>query len=522
MMRKILTILFAVLNTFVFAESYTWQTHYEYAPAAGRSGSTAMHRSSASFVGWADGYTDLIFGEDVTAYKDPALALGPAVGGSYDVLCLGRGGEITLTFSSGVRDGNGADFAVFENGFNDYFLELAHVEVSSDGTNFVRFPNYSLNAPGDQLLATRLFGLAGKYRESYGTPFDLNEIKRAHQTVLDGTNDFSAAYLDQLTNEFQTLDFEHISHIRLVDVINKDAASLDSRGLIIADPAGQTGTAGFDLDAIGVINRSAFNGTPQEIVFGAIPHQKLEFQTLELMATTDSGLPVQFSVVGPATLAGTMLTFNSTGTVEVIALQPGNPVYAPAPPVLRSFRIAEELQHIFVEPIPDQLMGGADVQVRACSSSGLPVRMQVRSGPDSVLIGEDSHLLDLGEAEFGSVTLRAFQPGDAVHAPADDVFVHFQILENGTLLEFSDWLSSNAVPNPVFQTQVDSRGRPVVTLEYPIDAGVKATSRILQSLDLIAWTNTVPEILEMNSSNLLVRLAADETNCFYRLEFEGQ
>jgi len=35
---------------------------------------------------------------------------------------------------------HGFDFAVFENSFNDSFLELAFVEVSSDGINFVRFP----------------------------------------------------------------------------------------------------------------------------------------------------------------------------------------------------------------------------------------------------------------------------------------------------------------------------------------------------------------------------------------------
>lgn len=522
MMKRSLTILFTVLHILVFSETYTWQTHYEYSPAAGQAGSTAVPLSSPSFLSWADGYTNLVFGEEVTAYKDPALALGPAVGGSFDVLCLGRGGEVTLSFSSGVRDGNGADFAVFENAFNDYFLELAHVEVSSDGMNFVRFPNYSLNAPGGQLLATKLFGLAGKFRESYGTPFDLNEIRRAHQAALDGNTDFSEAYAAQLTNGFQTLDFEHIRYIRLVDVINNDAASLDSRGETIADPAAQTGTAGFDLDAIGVINRSVVSGTPQEIAFGTIPHQKLVFQTLELTATSDSGLPVQFAATGPVTVVGNMLTFNSTGTVEVIASQPGDWLYAPASPVLRSFRIAEALQHIFVEPVHDQLMDGPNVQVRAYSSSGLPVRMQVRNGPDTVWMDEESHLLNLGEGAFGPVTLRAFQPGDAVYAPAEDVLVHFQLLETGALIEFSDWLSSNAVPDPVYQTLEDAYGRSAITLEYPMDARVKTSSRILQSSNLVLWTTAVPEIVEMSSSNALVRLLTEETNRFYRIEFEGQ
>ena len=56
----------------------------------------------------------------------------------------------TVTFASPIYNGEGPDFAVFENGFDIddeydptgvlHFLELAFVEVSSDGENFFRFP----------------------------------------------------------------------------------------------------------------------------------------------------------------------------------------------------------------------------------------------------------------------------------------------------------------------------------------------------------------------------------------------
>ncbi|MEZ4549679.1 MAG: hypothetical protein R2874_04140 [Desulfobacterales bacterium] len=66
---------------------------------------------------------------------DPGIRPGPAVGSSFDVV-LGRGGSIILTFDPPVENGEGWDFAVFENSFNDFNLELAFVEVSSNGTDF--------------------------------------------------------------------------------------------------------------------------------------------------------------------------------------------------------------------------------------------------------------------------------------------------------------------------------------------------------------------------------------------------
>mgnify|MGYP006924592922 CR=1 FL=1 len=55
-------------------------------------------------------------------------------------------GTLTVTFPTGVRNGAGADFAVFEDGFvfpsaPDLFAELAYVEVSTNGTDFARFAN---------------------------------------------------------------------------------------------------------------------------------------------------------------------------------------------------------------------------------------------------------------------------------------------------------------------------------------------------------------------------------------------
>ena len=229
------------------------------APPAGDVDSTAIQMSSNAIVAWADGYKDVQYGTDVDdTWKTPEKALGAAAGTSFDIVCLGRGGQITLTFSKGIANKAGADFAIFENGFSDTFLELAHVEVSSDGTHFLRFPNYSYtqsSVGGYGNINTRLiYGLASKYRQGFGTPFDLSSLSNAYESVIGGgSNDFSSVYIEHLTNTFPLIDLDHISYVRIVDIVG-DGNAKDCRGEVIYDPYPTGGSAGFDLDAIAVLN----------------------------------------------------------------------------------------------------------------------------------------------------------------------------------------------------------------------------------------------------------------------------
>jgi hypothetical protein len=60
-------------------------------------------------------------------------------------------------------------------------------------------------------------------------------------------------------------------------------------------------------------------------------------ETLNLVATSDSGLAVQFTVVsGPATVAGSALTMTAAGSVVVRATQAGDANHAAATPVQRT------------------------------------------------------------------------------------------------------------------------------------------------------------------------------------------
>lgn len=222
----------------VFA--FTYEVRDVYPASAGQAESTAVPKDDPRIVAWATGWVDPVgWGTDVDdEWKHPERALGPAEGTSTDIVSLGEGGSIVLELDPPIGNGRGADFAVFENGFNDEFLELAYVEVSSNGVDFVRFDSAYL---GEQPLgaygvqSTTLIGsLAGKYRQGFGTPFDL-EVFVNRPEVASGLVDLGA-----------------IRFVRVVDIVG-DGSALDSFGNVIWDPYPTTGSAGFDLDAIAVL-----------------------------------------------------------------------------------------------------------------------------------------------------------------------------------------------------------------------------------------------------------------------------
>ena len=101
---------------------------------------------------------------------------------------------------------------------------------------------------------------------------------------------------------------------------------------LTASNAQNLSTATVNLSGSAV---AAMGASPQVIVFTPPPTSVNYSSTpLTLYAVaTPSGLPVTFTVTGPASISGTQLTFTNSGTVTVTATQPGNSSYAPANPV---------------------------------------------------------------------------------------------------------------------------------------------------------------------------------------------
>lgn len=211
--------------------------------------SSGLPASNPAFVGWANGFSNL--NRSPATFGAGNAALGVPNSG---VVSLGDGGSITLTFAAPLYNGPGADFAVFENGFrldpawgfgSGVFAELAFVEVSSNGTDFFRFAGISETQTTNQvglgifsgIDPTDIHNLAGQFPALEGTPFNLQD--------LAGT---------------PGLNINAITHVRIVDIVgalDPQFQTLDSEGNPINDPwPTNFATAGFDLDAVGVIHQT--------------------------------------------------------------------------------------------------------------------------------------------------------------------------------------------------------------------------------------------------------------------------
>jgi hypothetical protein len=235
-----------LLSTILLTSSII--TAQSYAPAAGQAGSTAIAKSSSVFIEWATGITVVRGPQDITNPAGPLASSGTPNDGmkggasGSGIVSLGDGGNAILTFDTPIANGSGFDFAVFENGFSDTFLELAFVEVSSDGINFFRFPSHSETQTATQIGGfgavdcRYINNLAGKYRANFGTPFDLSDIP-----------------------DNALLDKDNITHVKIIDAIgtiNPLYASYDSKGNIINEPYSTPFVSGgFDLNGVGVINQ---------------------------------------------------------------------------------------------------------------------------------------------------------------------------------------------------------------------------------------------------------------------------
>jgi hypothetical protein len=162
----------------------------------------------------------------------PDVVLGPPRGkgetaGSLDVVSLGAGGEIVLSFGDkAIVDGDGADFVVFENAFwpggdaSQVYAELGRVSVSEDGETWLDFAcDTAREGEG------RFPGCAGATPTLKFDPLELLPLDPA-QT---GGDAFDLA----------DVELESARFVKIVD-------------LRTLEPTGTS--TGFDLDAVGIVN----------------------------------------------------------------------------------------------------------------------------------------------------------------------------------------------------------------------------------------------------------------------------
>ena len=260
-MKKLILVL-ASLNAFAGGP---------FSPPASVTGTTAISKDSPMITSWAvnghvefSGYLNIENKQlGFVSFGDIENTFGYSNGSTWS---LGDSGVVVLEFSEYISDNEGFDFAVFENSFSETFLELAFVEVSSDGINFFRFPSTSLTDSSSNvgtfgnLDATNLNNLAGKYSGGYGTPFDLAELP-----------------------DTSLLNKQAVQYVKIIDVIGTNSVygSFDSNGNKIIDPFPTPfNSGGFDLEAVAVLG----SGTSMNdlVLNNLMPHPNPTSSTLNI------------------------------------------------------------------------------------------------------------------------------------------------------------------------------------------------------------------------------------------------
>ena len=192
-----------------------------------------------------------------------------------------------------------------------------------------------------------------------------------------------------------------------------------------------TGVPAEDDEALVTVVPPGFGPQPQTITFDALADQESDVAPFAITATASSGLPVTLNIIsGPATIDGNTITLTGAlGTVTVEATQAGNANFNPATPVQQSFDVVEPMpdpQTITFPALADQESDAAPFAVTATASSGLPVTLNIISGPATI----DGNTITLTGA-LGTVTVEATQAGNAEYNAATPVQQSFEVLPPG-------------------------------------------------------------------------------------------
>lgn len=136
-----------------------------------------------------------------------------------------------------------------------------------------------------------------------------------------------------------------------------------------------------------------------------------------LIASASSGLPVTFTSSNStvATISGNVLTANSTGTADIIAMQSGNGTYAPARYV-RILTVSQADQTITFPAPGTKTYGDPDFDLSATASSGLIVSFASDNPAVATISGATVHITGAGTA-----VITASQAGNNLYYSAIDV-----------------------------------------------------------------------------------------------------
>jgi hypothetical protein len=287
-------------------------------------------------------------------------------------------------------------------------------------------------------------------------------------------------------------------------------AAFDETGTNLVS-IGETGTVTILADQAGDSNylaatevAASFDVTliNQTITFAPIPPQVTTNLTWPLTATSDSGLPVAFTLLsGPATLdaTGTNLTFTGAGSVVVQATQPGDGTnYNAAVPVMQSVQVSLAQSSITWSALPASTFGDAPFALDGVSSSEDAVNYTswntnaaVVQGNLVTIVGAGTAVIsaqDAGDNFYAADTvqqmLTVVPATPALTLPTASSITFGQSLASATLTNGSAELGTNAV----------SGGFAFVDSSITPNAGAYVASIVFTPTDTTDYTSVLTNV----------------------------
>jgi hypothetical protein len=122
----------------------------------------------------------------------------------------------------------------------------------------------------------------------------------------------------------------------------------------------------------------------QTIAFDAIPDKTYGDAAFNINATAASGLPITFTVTGPATISDNTVTLNGAGAVTITADQGGNDSFNSAPSVPRSFNVAKATATISLANLSGTYDGSAHYASATTTPANLSISLSYSQNGNSV------------------------------------------------------------------------------------------------------------------------------------------
>ncbi len=279
--------------------------------------------------------------------------------------------------------------------------------------------------------------------------------------------------------------------------LNTDVATISGNTLTIVGAGSATikaiqyGNKNYleaSVDRVLVVDKAM-----QEITFGPLPAKERFDPSFSLTASSNRGLPVNYSSsnTGVATVSGNTATLTGVGNTTLTASNPGNQNYlmASATQTLVVNKASQTVSFTLPVPSPVQSFMGPLV-MNPTASSQLPVTITSNNPAVATVSG---NIVTLGIP--GTVTLTAFQGGNEDYLPAS-TNQELVVAEVTGIEPSSDGLP-RIYPNPVNQQLFVQLPLPEGPEQYPVnmvDILGKQKPMILQRVAPQIYSTQVDEL----------------------------